>query len=112
MMCSTTGIIKVDMMAPANDGNVGEVHLGEGMIGGEASFIPRDAAAAAAGNAAEDDGFLVTYTTDCRTKESFCMIYDAQTMSNTPVAKIKMPQRVPVGLHGIFLPSSELEKQV
>lgn len=100
------------MTAPAGEGAVGEVTFGNAMVGGEASFVPRDADAAAKGTAAEDDGFLVTYTSDTKSDESFCMIYDAQTMSSVPVAKIKMPQRVPIGLHGTYIPSSELQKQV
>jgi carotenoid cleavage dioxygenase-like enzyme len=111
-MCSTTSIVKVNMLADAGNGHAGEVVLGGDLVGGEASFVARDAAALKAGLCAEDDGFLVTYATDNRTKESFCIIYDAATMSSTPVAKIAMPQRIPTGLHGTWVSSHDLSRQV
>ena len=38
-------------------------------------------------------------------------IYNAATMSSTPVAMVKLPGRVPVGLHGTFITSEEFLSQ-
>ena len=38
-------------------------------------------------------------------------VYDAKTMSPTPVAKVAMPQRVPLGIHGTFVHSEQLKLQ-
>ncbi len=39
---------------------------------------------------------------------STCLILDAKTMSHTPVCEILLPQRVPYGFHGIFVPEADL----
>lgn len=46
---------------------------------------------------AEDDGWLVVFVYDKATDKSSLCVYDAHTMSNTPVAKVKLPCRVPYG---------------
>ena len=160
------------------EGRRREIMFGEGVIGGEATFVARDSAAMLRGDCAEDDGFLVVYVTDTKGSndaddmESFCMVrsqatplfvsfvcaravdpreevlttpapvesdtvcqlashrklarltwqhmrlmwvmvqvYDAQSMSSEPLAKVRMPQRVPLGLHGAFVSSEMLAQQ-
>lgn len=46
--------------------------------------------------AGEDDGFLVTFVHDESATEggSAMVVYDAKTMSSTPVARVPLPQRV------------------
>jgi carotenoid cleavage dioxygenase-like enzyme len=39
-------------------------------------------------------------------------VWDAQTMASTPLARIAMPQRVPAGFHGLFVPHSQLPSSV
>eukprot|EP00892_Ulva_mutabilis_P006059 jgi/Ulvmu1/3825/UM018_0036.1 len=120
---STKSIIKVDMWADEGNGLLDaegrrrEIMFGDGVIGGEATFVARDSDAMLRGECAEDDGFLVVYVTDTNASdnaadmESFCMVYDAQTMSSEPLAKIRMPQRVPLGLHGAFVSADKLAQQ-
>lgn len=38
-------------------------------------------------------------------------VYDAKTMSNTPVVQVGMPQPVPLGFHGTFLHHQQLKQQ-
>ena len=49
----------------------------------------------------EDEGYLVTFIHD---ETATCggtslAVYDARTMSDMPVARVKLPQRVPYGFH-------------
>jgi hypothetical protein len=39
-------------------------------------------------------------------------VYDAMTFSSEPLARIPLPQRVPNGLHGVFVNRDQLSKQV
>lgn len=38
-------------------------------------------------------------------------VYDAKTMSQQPLATVKLPQRVPYGFHGLFLTEKQLKQQ-
>ena len=44
-------------------------------------------------------------------KYSSLQVYDAKTMSETPVAKVEMPQRVPLGFHGTWVHTEQLKMQ-
>ena len=53
----------------------------------------------------------MTYVHD-EAKEQSCMaVYDARTMSSTPVARVMLPQRVPYGFHGEWLSEAEFTAQ-
>lgn len=65
-------------------------------IAGEAVFIP--------GGDAEDSGWLATFLYDPETGTSDLALLDAAHVEEEPVAVIRMPQRVPQGLHGTWLP--------
>jgi carotenoid cleavage dioxygenase len=68
----------------------------------EAVFAPM------AGCTEEDAGYLVAFATDLVTNESRFVILDAADISAEPVASIKLPQRVPDGLHGNWYPTDGL----
>lgn len=77
-----------------------EVHdLGKGWHGGEPCFAPRNA------DAAEDDGWIVSIVYDSNVNESYLAILNARDFSGAPVAKVKLPRRVPFGAHGSWLPA-------
>lgn len=97
------------MTAAAGQGHVATIELPATFMGSEAAFVPRDAGALADGSAAEDDGYLLTYVTDNAAKQSFCVVWDASTMSPTPIATVALPMRVPAGFHALFVPQHELE---
>ena len=61
--------------------------------------------------AGEDAGYLVTYVHDEGKDESCMAVYDAHTMSSTPVARVALPQRVPYGFHGEWLSEAQFAAQ-
>jgi carotenoid cleavage dioxygenase len=69
------------------------VRLPEGVFCSEAVFAPR------AGATTEDDGYVMTYTIDVNADKSECVIYDARRMSDGPVARIELPERISSGTH-------------
>ncbi len=81
-------------------GNI-EVHqFGDNCESGEAVFAPR------AGATAEDDGYVICFVYDTADGSSECHIIDAQRFSDEPVARIKIPQRVPHGFHAAWVPDA------
>ncbi|MCD9622822.1 carotenoid oxygenase family protein [Rhabdothermincola salaria] len=69
------------------------------LVFGEVVFAPRQ------GGTDELDGFYVTYGTDRAAESSWLVIWDAASFPADPVAKVRMPQRIPNGLHGNWLPA-------
>ncbi len=69
-------------------------------VAGEAAFIPRGR------NGAEDDGYLAFYAFDPVARTSDLVLLDAAHVDAEPVAVIRMPQRVPQGLHGNWIPKA------
>mmetsp|Transcript_48216 Transcript_48216/g.151435 ORF Transcript_48216/g.151435 Transcript_48216/m.151435 type:complete len:622 (-) Transcript_48216:317-2182(-) len=78
---------------------VEEHKLPAGCGGQETHFVPRP------GATAEDDGWLLTFVHDASTDASELRIIDAQDMAGPPCARIAIPQRVPFGFHGTFVPA-------
>ncbi|MEJ0067206.1 MAG: carotenoid oxygenase family protein [Caulobacteraceae bacterium] len=68
-------------------------------IAGEAVFIPR-------GTIGEDDGYLAIYAFDQENETSDLVLLDAAHIDADPVAVIRLPQRVPQGLHGNWIPKA------
>jgi carotenoid cleavage dioxygenase len=44
--------------------------------------------------------------------QSEMLVLDAKTMSSTPLASVKLPQRVPYGFHASFVEEKLLQAQV
>jgi len=61
---------------------------------GEPVFAPRH------GGQAENDGYILTFLTHLSTLETELLILHAEDISAPPAAVLKLPQRVPLGLHG------------
>ncbi len=75
-----------------------ETHdLGEGWYGGEPCFAPRSP------DAAEDDGWVLAIVYDQNEDASHLIIIDAQNFAAPPVARVRLPRRVPFGAHGNWL---------
>ena len=53
---------------------------------------------------AEDDGWLLTYVIDRRDRSTEAVVLDARNVGASPVARMKIPRRVPFGFHGSWLP--------
>lgn len=92
------GIVKYD-----NKKDSTQIHwYGEGKFGSESPFIPRE------NSTAEDDGYVVTFITDERDNSSEALILDAKNIDQEPLARIKLPQRVPLGFHGCWVNGDRL----
>jgi len=53
---------------------------------------------------AENDGWLLNIVTDLADDTSRLVVLDARDVTAGPVAEVLLPQRVPFGFHGNFLP--------
>ena len=62
----------------------------------EVTFVP------ASPVAGEDQGYLLCYVYDRRSDRSDLVILDARAIDAQPLARIKLPQRVPFGFHGTW----------
>ena len=62
----------------------------------------------AAPGAAEDEGWVVAYVYDAARDGSDLVILDAADFGGHPVATVSLPQRVPFGFHGNWIPDAEL----
>jgi carotenoid cleavage dioxygenase-like enzyme len=76
-----------------------ESHRFPGQAIGEAVFAPKP------GRSEEEAGYVLTFSTDLATMESSFVILDAEDFSGEPVAVVKLPRRVPLGLHGNWFPA-------
>jgi carotenoid cleavage dioxygenase-like enzyme len=64
----------------------------------EPVFVP------ARDDAAEDDGWVLAFVYDASTDKSDVVVLHAQDFAGPPVATIHLPQRVPYGFHGNWIP--------
>jgi carotenoid cleavage dioxygenase-like enzyme len=87
------------MKVNTETGNIVRHEFGN-RVAGEATFIPRKA------QGAEDDGYLAIFAFDPVNHTSDLVLLDAAHMDADPVAVIRMPQRVPQGLHGNWIPKA------
>jgi carotenoid cleavage dioxygenase len=84
------------------DAGTSEVHdYGHGRSTGELVFVP------SSDEAAEDDGWLMSLVHDGGTDRSELVILHSQDFSGSPVARVALPQRVPVGFHGNWIPDAD-----
>ncbi|MEO1651951.1 MAG: carotenoid oxygenase family protein [Bacteroidota bacterium] len=70
--------------------------------GSESPFIPR------IGAQSEDDGYVISFVTDAREGTSEVIILDAQNIEQEPLARIQLPQRVPLGFHACWIAGDRL----
>jgi len=92
------GLVKHDV----DSGREEVVEFDKGVFVSETAMAPRD------GSAAEDDGYLLTFTSDLVNDRSECVILDAASPSDEPVARIRLPERICSGTHSTWAPLSAL----
>lgn len=68
---------------------------------GEAVFVP-----APSGAADETNGWYIAYVYDPVQDSSDLVILDASDFAAAPLARIRMPRRVPYGFHGNWIPNA------
>ncbi|MCG8591844.1 MAG: carotenoid oxygenase family protein [Proteobacteria bacterium] len=73
--------------------------LDPGCACGEPIFVPRSA------DAPEGDGFLLATVYRGETNRSEVVVLDAQNVADAPLARVKLPHRVPYGFHGNWRPA-------
>jgi carotenoid cleavage dioxygenase-like enzyme len=89
-------LVKYDLASGRSD-----VHdFGPGCMPSEAVFVP------AGPDAGEDEGWMVQYVYDHARDGSDFVILDAGNVSKKPVARVRLPQRVPFGFHGNWVPDA------
>jgi carotenoid cleavage dioxygenase-like enzyme len=86
-------LLKVD----TENGKVARHDFGN-RIAGEAVFVPK-------GSSSEDDGYLAVLAYDPVNQTSDFVLLDATHIDAEPVAIVRLPQRVPQGLHGNWIPN-------
>ena len=89
-----SSLVKYDLASGKVEAHV----FGAGFAPGEGVFVP------ASGRAGEDEGFVLAYVYDASRDGSELVILDAASFGERPVARIRLPQRVPFGFHGAWLP--------
>lgn len=71
-----------------------------GWVCNEPNFVPADTPRS------EDDGYVVAFVTDTQSLKTQFWIIRADEFEKGPVAKLDLPQRVPAGFHGRWVPRS------
>ena len=91
-------ILKIDTQT----GTTTAHEFGHGRGGAEPVFVPK------ADATAEDAGWILTVVYDAATDSSELHILDAEDIAGPEVARIELPQRVPFGFHGNWVPDSSV----
>lgn len=81
-------------------GGAEEHVFGRGCAPGEAVMVP------ASENAAEDEGHVLVLVYDAARNASDLVVLDAASFAGPPVARVRLPQRVPFGFHGNWIPDA------
>lgn len=93
------GLDKLDLRSGTRE----TLAFGPGVFGSEARFVPRRAARS------EDDGWLITLVTDVNRNLSEGRIYAAQNLRAGPLARIRLPLRIPSGTHACWADAAALQ---
>jgi carotenoid cleavage dioxygenase-like enzyme len=94
------GLVKHDLVTGSEE----RFSFADGVYGSETAMAPRSQ------NKAEDDGYLITITTDMNADASYCLVFDAARVSDGPVCKLALPERVSSGTHSTWAPGAELRR--
>lgn len=94
------GLVKHDLLT----GNQQGFSFGDGVYGSETAMAPR------VGATDEDDGYLVTLTTDMNADASYCVVFDAADITGGPVCKLQLPERISSGTHSTWAPGAQLRR--
>jgi carotenoid cleavage dioxygenase len=91
---NATAVLKHDLEA----GTVEAHEFGGGRIPGEPVFVP------APDGRSEDEGWLLALVHDVTSDTSELVVLDATGPAGEPLARVHLPQRVPYGFHGSWIP--------
>jgi carotenoid cleavage dioxygenase len=91
-MFTFDGLIKHDVQS----GREERLMFGSGVFGSETVVARKP------GATDEDDAWLITFTSDVPNDESHCVIYDAKSFTEEPVARVRLPERISSGTHACW----------
>lgn len=94
------GLVKHDL----HTGSEERFSFGDGVYGSETAMAPR------VGSTAEDDGYLITLITDMNDDASYAVVLDAARVSDGPICKLRLPERISSGTHSTWAPGEELRR--
>lgn len=94
------GVVKYDLDTTAST----TLPFGGERFGSEVAFAPAEGSAAAG----EDAGYLLSFVSDRAEGTSECWVIDARDIEAGPVAKLRIPQRVPLGFHATWVPGASV----
>ncbi|MEA2170633.1 MAG: hypothetical protein QOF76_3933, partial [Solirubrobacteraceae bacterium] len=92
------GLTRLDTQTGAKD----RWSFGPGVFASESPMAPRD------GATAEDDGYVVTFVSDMNTDSSECHVFRADGVSDGPIARVLLPERLSSGTHTVWAPEHTL----
>lgn len=94
------GLVKHDVHTGCEE----RYSFGDGVYGSETAMAPR------LGSTREDDGYLVTLTTDMTANASYCLVFDAARLGDGPLCKLQLPERISSGTHSTWVSGSQLRR--
>jgi carotenoid cleavage dioxygenase len=94
------GLVKHDLSSGAEE----RYAFGDGVYGSETAMAPR------VGSTGEDDGYLVTLTTDLNADASYCLVFDAARVPDGPVCTLALPERISSGTHSTWAPGESIRR--
>ncbi|MBV8863469.1 MAG: carotenoid oxygenase family protein, partial [Mycobacterium sp.] len=94
------GLVKHDLRTGSEE----RYPFGDGVYGSETVMAPR------MGGTGEDDGYLITLSTDMNTDASYCLVFDAARVGDGPVCKLQLPERISSGTHATWAPGAQLRR--
>ena len=81
-----------------------EEDYGPGVLGSEAVYAPK---AGATRQSEEDDGYVVNFVADTNDWSSWFCVFDAKDIEQGPIARVRLPGRVPAGFHATWVPAAD-----
>jgi carotenoid cleavage dioxygenase-like enzyme len=96
------GLVRYDTGPGAAPGGDDTYRYEPGWLGGEAAFAPRR------GSQDDQDGYVLTFAADEASGESALLVFDAGRLADGPVARVRLPERVPAGFHACWVPADQL----
>ncbi|CCG82935.1 Putative uncharacterized protein [Taphrina deformans PYCC 5710] len=114
-----TNVTQSSSVTPPSGAHVKTILLPPGLYASEATFVPNTSETA---TGKEDDGYILVHIFDESTRDpvtkdalddkgSEVWIISAESFSLPPICKVRLPQRVPYGLHGLWVTKSQIESQ-
>lgn len=92
------GLVKYDLESKTSERYL----YGTGRTASEAPSAPR------VGARDEDDGYVVTFVADANANDGGeVLILDAKNIAAGPLARVHLPQRVPIGFHSTWVPGED-----